>query len=820
MAKKKTPNKSSSEEPDVPQDLPLIAPSLEQKKNRIFGLFFVIISIFLALAIISYFFTWQDDYDKVSRFLNLFSEDPLIITNIMGFLGAYFSNILVVYGFGVSSIIFCWLFFIVGMNLIKPLKKFHPFKVWFNSLYLIVFISLILATAFPNSSFSFGGELGKFMQSALIKLIGLTGTIIFEVFLLCVFVLINYNIHDIRAIFRGQENPENTQIIETQNQPQKAVSTPINQTEIKPQPVENIPQNIPQNIVPDIVIVKPEDNQQINFEVIEKETESTKKNKKDVSELTLDIQPTATDLEDQVPINEIKSTVEIKNKSPQSERYYDIPIEINHYEFPSLELLDQHGLDKTNSHPLELENYKNQIVTTLKNYDILIQSISATIGPTVTLFEIIPAPGIRISKIKNLEDDIALSLSALGIRIIAPIPGKGTIGIEVPNAKKAIVGIRTLLSSEKFTLSNFTLPIALGKKINNENFILDLATMPHLLMAGATGQGKSVGINALLVSLLYKKNPAELKFVLVDPKKVELSLYQSIEKHYLAKLPGEEDPIITDTKKVINTLNALCIEMDNRYDLLKAAGCRNIKEYNIKYLDHKLNPLDGHQFLPYIVLIIDEFADLIMTAGKEVELPIARLAQLARAIGIHLIIATQRPSVNIITGTIKANFPARIAFKVSSKIDSRTILDMGGAEQLIGRGDMLVNYNGDLTRVQCALVDTPEIEKICNHIEHQTGFDQTFYLPEYIDEKDAENASVDITSIDPMFFDAARLIFQTQLGSTSLIQRKMKLGYNRAGRIMDQLEAAGIVGGAQGSKPREVKVRSDIELQEIFKNYT
>ena len=495
---------------------------------------------------------------------------------------------------------------------------------------------------------------------------------------------------------------------------------------------------------------------------------------------------------------------------------YDPFLDLKDYKFPSLNLLENHGSEKIIHDAGELENYKNQIINTLRNYDIEIQKIFATVGPTVTLYEIVPAAGVRISRIKNLEDDIALSLAALGIRIIAPIPGKGTIGIEVPNVKKTVVSMKTLLASEKFQHNNFGLPIAIGKKIDNENFIVDLTTMPHLLMAGATGQGKSVGINAILVSLLYKKHPSQLKLVLVDPKKVELSLYRHIENHFLAKLPGEEEAIITDTKKVIHTLNALCIEMDNRYDLLKEAGCRNIREYNEKFVGRKLNPLKGHQYLPFIVLVIDEFADLIMTAGKEIEMPIARLAQLARAVGIHLIIATQRPSVNIITGTIKANFPARIAFKVSSKVDSRTILDTGGAEQLIGKGDMLISYNGELTRLQCAFVDTPEVDDIVSFISKQRGYPQPFLLPEYIDEKELEGRDFDLTDRDPLFEDAARLIVQNQVGSTSLLQRRMKLGYNRAGRLMDQLEAAGIVGGSQGSKARDVLIKTEADLNQLL----
>ncbi|MEY2836252.1 MAG: hypothetical protein RLZZ557_1914, partial [Bacteroidota bacterium] len=497
---------------------------------------------------------------------------------------------------------------------------------------------------------------------------------------------------------------------------------------------------------------------------------------------------------------------------------YDPIADLKGYKYPALDLLAQHSGEKIVMDQHELEANKSQIMRTLKNYDIDIQKIFATVGPTVTLYEIVPAAGVRISRIKNLEDDIALSLSALGIRIIAPIPGKGTIGIEVPNVKKSIVGMRSLLASEKFQKSDHALPIALGKKIDNENFIVDLATMPHLLMAGATGQGKSVGLNAILVSLLYKKHPSQLKFVLVDPKKVELSLYRIIEKHFLAKLPGDDDAIITDTRKVVNTLNALCIEMDERYDLLKDAGCRNIREYNEKFASRKLNPQKGHKFLPFIVLVIDEFADLIMTAGKEIETPIARLAQLARAIGIHLIVATQRPSVNIITGTIKANFPARIAFKVSSKVDSRTILDIGGAEQLIGRGDMLVSYQGEVTRVQCVFVDTPEVEKVAEFIGAQQGYASAFELPEVIDEKDLEDKEVDLLSRDPLFSEAASLIVQSQMGSTSLIQRRLKLGYNRAGRLMDQLEASGIVGPSKGSKVREVLFKTEYELDQFLKS--
>ncbi len=589
--------------------------------------------------------------------------------------------------------------------------------------------------------------------------------------------------------------------------------------EDKAEKKENIEADLPLEIATPVhehvAVIMP---QQFEEEKIETITEEARKPLKiefdDEIDIELEMQDRVEDIED------LETIVENPKASNQFgiDTLYDATLDLKDYRYPSIDLLETHGSEKIVHDPSELETNKNQIIATLKNYDIAIQRIAATVGPTVTLYEIVPAPGVRISRIKNLEDDIALSLAALGIRIIAPIPGKGTIGIEVPNVRKSVVSMKTLLASEKFVNSNFSLPIAIGKKIDNENFIVDLATMPHLLMAGATGQGKSVGLNAILVSLLYKKHPSQLKFVLVDPKKVELSIYKVIEKHFLAKLPGEEESIITDTKKVVHTLNALCIEMDNRYDLLKEAGCRNIREYNEKFSNRKLNPQKGHQYLPFIVLVVDEFADLIMTAGKEVEMPIARLAQLARAIGIHLIIATQRPSVNIITGTIKANFPARIAFKVSSKIDSRTILDAGGAEQLIGKGDMLISYNGEITRLQCAFVDTPEVDKIVEWIGDQRGYPEAFLLPEYVDEKEESGKAFDASDRDALFNDAARLIVQNQMGSTSLIQRRMKLGYNRAGRLMDQLESAGIVGQNQGSKARDVLFKSEAELEEYLSN--
>jgi S-DNA-T family DNA segregation ATPase FtsK/SpoIIIE len=517
---------------------------------------------------------------------------------------------------------------------------------------------------------------------------------------------------------------------------------------------------------------------------------------------------------------ELKNPVFDTNEEPVADpsqlQPYDPTLDLSNYKFPTLDLLENYGDNKIKVDREELEGNKTRILDTLKNYGIEIAKISATIGPTVTLYEIVPAPGVRISKIKNLEDDIALSLSALGIRIIAPMPGKGTIGIEVPNQNTETVSMRSILASDKFQNTAMDLPIALGKTISNETFIVDLAKMPHLLMAGATGQGKSVGLNAILVSLLYKKHPSQIKFVLVDPKKVELTLFTKIERHFLAKLPDTEEAIITDTKKVVHTLNSLCIEMDNRYELLKDAQVRNLKEYNAKFTARKLNPNEGHRYLPYIVLVVDEFADLIMTAGKEIETPIARLAQLARAIGIHLIIATQRPSVNIITGTIKANFPARIAFRVSSKVDSRTILDAGGADQLIGRGDMLLSTGNDMIRIQCAFVDTPEVDRICDFIGAQQGYPDAMHLPEYVPEGEEGKEAVDLSDRDVHFDEAARLVVRNQQGSASLIQRKMKLGYNRAGRIVDQLEAAGIIGPFEGSKARQVLIKDESSLEDIL----
>lgn len=801
----------------------------DERTSKIAGAVSLLLTVFLFVSLTSYLFTWQEDQDKVHQFgARIFATDDVKVTNLLGVLGAYVAHTLIYKGFGLASFLFCTSFFVIGVNLLFGKKVFSLLR---NLKYVLVgllVISMGFAFATKGSPFAWGGAVGELLSDWSVKWIGNigTGALLFA-------AVFSYFIWRFNPVFRLPEwkiaSPKtNTahSVTPAENEEEPLIREWDPMTEAKqitePEPAEPISQNKMKNEGKGVVVIMPQASataQAHEFDIVEKEESAEEKEaaEEETSPPVAVTKNTTPNLE-----LEIKETTETENETATAgppgklHTQYDVTLDLKDYKYPSLDLLETHGSEKIVHDPQELETHKNQIIATLKNYDIAIQRIAATVGPTVTLYEIVPAPGVRISRIKNLEDDIALSLAALGIRIIAPIPGKGTIGIEVPNVRKSVVSMRTLLASEKFQNNAFSLPIAIGKKIDNENLIVDLANMPHLLMAGATGQGKSVGLNAILVSLLYKKHPSQLKFVLVDPKKVELSLYRRIEKHFLAKLPGEEESIITDTKKVVNTLNALCIEMDNRYDLLKEAHCRNIREYNEKFTARKLNPEKGHQYLPFIVLVVDEFADLIMTAGKEVEMPIARLAQLARAIGIHLIIATQRPSVNIITGTIKANFPARIAFKVSSKIDSRTILDAGGAEQLIGKGDMLVSYNGEITRLQCAFVDTPEVENVCGFIGDQRGYPQAFLLPEYVDEKELESRDFDANDRDPLFEDAAKLIVQSQMGSTSLIQRRMKLGYNRAGRLMDQLEAAGVVGPNQGSKAREVLFKTDMELQEFL----
>lgn len=797
----------------------------DERTHKIAGSVLILIGLLFFIAFASYLFTWDEDQDKVFRegskmLIGTESE----VSNLMGTFGAYLSHFFIYKGFGIASFLLCTLFFVSGINLFFGKKVF---SVWRNLKYVIVGLPLISVTAaviMQGHPFPWGGAVGNLCRDYLYVMIGKLGTIA----VLAVAGL-SYIIWRFNPAFKLPEKKPRLAEDETRvtESPVASVAeTPGNETDI-PEPVVK-----PYHRTAPVVPADPEQT----LELVEKSPEPeiplqpVAEPDEEPAELPVEMElppakPASRKEKDAVEEVALEIKVAETEEPPTSaekvlaSKPYDPVLDLRDYKYPVIDLLESHGSEKIEKDADELEKNKNQIISTLKNYDITIQRISATVGPTVTLYEIVPAPGVRISRIKNLEDDIALSLSALGIRIIAPIPGKGTIGIEVPNTRKTIVSMKTLLSSEKFINSKFSLPIAIGKRIDNENFIVDLASMPHLLMAGATGQGKSVGLNAILVSLLYKKHPSQLKFVLVDPKKVELSIYRTIENHFLARLPNEEESIITDTKKVIHTLNALCIEMDNRYDLLKEAGCRNIREYNEKFNARKLNPEKGHAFLPFIVLVVDEFADLIMTAGKEVEMPIARLAQLARAVGIHLIIATQRPSVNIITGTIKANFPARIAFKVSSKIDSRTILDIGGAEQLIGKGDMLISYNGELVRLQCAFVDTPEVDKVVDFIAAQRGYTAPFLLPEYVDEKELESrGDFDAGEKDPLFEDAARLIVGSQIGSTSLLQRKMKLGYNRAGRLMDQLESAGIVGPSLGSKARDVLIKTDADLQQHLNN--
>jgi DNA segregation ATPase FtsK/SpoIIIE, S-DNA-T family len=791
--------------------------------KKIVGLLLLLLSIFLIVSLFSYLFTWQQDQDKVidaDVFHFLFKEKDQIF-NKAGRLGALISHQIIFNGFGIASFLFIMFFGMWGLNLLLHQRISSTLKSFFYTSFFILFLSPIFAFLFSNEKFQFayGGALGHKIISFLDSVAGEMGTLFIIIGLIIVVLIIAFNPIFKLPIWHQFANKQNevetlqddsntivANVASVSNQPLAETEFPIHVAEINKEEPVIVPDSfwdIDENSIP---LTK--SNSNIELENIAPPVIENKQD--DVVDLTMEI----------VQKEEDHSHIKNDHISIGTDEPYDPALELRNYKFPTIDLLEQRSVEEISIDKNELEVNKNQIINTLKSFGISIAKISATVGPTVTLYEIVPSEGVRISKIRNLEDDIALSLSALGIRIIAPIPGKGTIGIEVPNLKKQIVSMRTLISSDKFIKNEYSLPIALGKKIDNENYIVDLATMPHLLMAGATGQGKSVGINTILVSLLYKKHPSQLKFVLVDPKKVELSIYKVIEKHFLAKLPNEDEAIITDTKKVINTLNALCIEMDNRYDLLKEAGVRNIKEYNDKFIKRRLNPNKGHIYLPFIVLVVDEFADLIMTAGKEVEMPIARLAQLARAVGIHLIIATQRPSVNVITGTIKANFPGRMAFRVSAKVDSRTILDTGGADQLVGRGDMLILNGNDLVRVQCAFVDTPEVERIVDFIGSQQGYPSAFDLPEYegSDGGDLGAASTkSLKEVDQMFEQCARLIVTSGTGSTSMLQRRFQLGYNRAARIMDQMEAVGIVGASSGGKVRELMVHTESELDEILR---
>ena len=785
---------------------------------KIAGLFLLILSVFFLIAFTSYLFTWQEDQSYVSPanggWHNLFkTQQELIdngiknpvVENWLGKFGALLSNQFIFQWFGVASFIFVFVFFIVGYRLLFKVRLYPLGKTTAYSLFLLIFTSVTLGffhAFFSDVPHFMEGNFGFWTNRLMDAQVGQAGTAGILIFAALTVLIIAYNI-DFKIPAR-RKRELNEDVVENvvpeayereEDYLSRPVEWPKNGNRVKGDTkVGETVLETPVFHEPMVLKPEPSASHEPEFE--------------DEIPLTID---TAR------PTNVLNVEQEDDSKAKDLVAQfgiYDHKLELASYKLPTLDLLENYGSNKITVNSEELEANKNKIVETLNHYNIEIDKIKATIGPTVTLYEIIPAPGVRISKIKNLEDDIALSLAALGIRIIAPMPGKGTIGIEVPNQNPEMVSMRSILSTEKFQNTTMDLPIALGKTISNEVFIADLAKMPHLLVAGATGQGKSVGINAILVSLLYKRHPAELKFVLVDPKKVELTLFRKIERHFLAKLPDESDAIITDTKKVVNTLNSLCIEMDQRYDLLKDAGVRNLKEYNQKFINRKISDPEKHRYLPFIVLVVDEFADLMMTAGKEVEMPIARLAQLARAVGIHLVIATQRPSVNIITGTIKANFPSRLAFRVLSKIDSRTILDAGGADQLIGRGDMLLSTGSDLIRLQCAFVDTPEVEKISDFIGNQKGYPTALLLPEYIGEGESSSAKeFDPDDRDPMFEEAARLIVMHQQGSTSLIQRKLKLGYNRAGRIIDQLEAAGIVGPFEGSKARDVLFSDEYRLE-------
>jgi S-DNA-T family DNA segregation ATPase FtsK/SpoIIIE len=804
---------------------------INSKLFKISGLFLLLLSVYFFVAFTSYLFTWQEDQSYVSAanggWHNLFKttqelmengvKNP-IVENWTGKLGALLSNQFIYEWFGLASFLFVFIFFVTGYRMLFRVSLFSVGKTLAYSFFCLVFLSIGIgffhSFIIDTPNFVEGG-FGYWSNRLLDAQIGQTGTGGLLIFATLTLLIVAYNI-DFKLPRRKEKNvatsaagdiipePVNIDIADEEISLPLEWSGRIN----KPKDKDNTENNVrPEPLKQQPLVQNPVFHEPL---VLTPDTES-----KDYEQEFENGIPLTVGVTRPTPVLNIEKSDDDKAKSLVDQfGTYDHTLELATYKYPPLDLLENYGSNKINVNSDELAANKNKIVETLNHYNIEIDKIKATIGPTVTLYEIIPAPGVRISKIKNLEDDIALSLAALGIRIIAPMPGKGTIGIEVPNQSPEMVSMRSVLSTEKWQNNTMDLPIALGKTISNEVFIADLAKMPHLLVAGATGQGKSVGINAILVSLLYKKHPAELKFVLVDPKKVELTLFRKIERHFLAKLPDEADAIITDTKKVVNTLNSLCIEMDQRYDLLKDAQVRNLKEYNQKFVNRKISDPEKHRYLPFIVLVIDEFADLMMTAGKEVEMPIARIAQLARAVGIHLVIATQRPSVNIITGTIKANFPSRLAFRVLSKIDSRTILDSGGADQLIGRGDMLLSTGSDLIRLQCAFVDTHEVERISDFIGSQKGYPSAMLLPEYAGEGEASSSKeFDADNRDPMFEDAARLIVMHQQGSTSLIQRKMKLGYNRAGRIIDQLEAAGIVGPFEGSKAREVLYPDEYSLE-------
>lgn len=791
------------------------------RARKITGVFLILLAVYLLFAFSSYlflYFKWgYDDLFSSFSFNRILFDTDIEANNWAGRLGAALSILLIKKGFGIASFLIILIFLVTGIKMSLDISVLPVWKTFRNSLLGILWLPVALGFLLQNSMYAVLGGVTGYQSSIWLEgLLGKTGTAIVLFFTLIAILVFAFNMPlelpkrpeemDETADEDGQLTNKDASVVRKHH----AKTTYGANTEDKYNTIEF-------SVAHDETLTNdlPKTNQkkkpaEDDFFTVT----NTPEPEAPAEEIELTIEAPAPEKTEEVVANEtgpLHFTIDTE---------FDPTLELPHYQYPTLELLDDYG---TNSNTIsvqkeELEANKNRIVETLANYNIQIDKIKATIGPTVTLYEIIPAPGVRISKIKNLEDDIALSLAAMGIRIIAPIPGKGTIGIEVPNLKPEIVAMKSIMGSDKFLSTKYELPFAMGKTIQNEPYIADLTKLPHILMAGATGQGKSVGLNAIIASILYRKHPSQVKFVMIDPKKVELTLFSKIERHFLAKLPDSEEAIITDTRKVVRTLNSLNIEMDNRYDLLKDAQVRNIKEYNARFISRKLNPLHGHRYLPYVIVVIDEFADLIMTAGKEIEAPLTRLAQLARAIGIHLVIATQRPSVNIITGTIKANFPARIAFRVISKIDSRTILDTGGADQLVGRGDMLLSTGSDLIRLQCAFVDTHEVERITEFIGSQRAYPDAYHLPEFADEQDAKETEFDPSMRDELFEDAARIIVATQQGSTSLLQRKLKLGYNRAGRIIDQLEAAGIVGPFEGSKAREVKVANEIALEQFLRD--
>lgn len=851
---KKTTSRRPAEKKQVDFNLSFLK---EPRTRFIVGLTLILFSLYLLFSMIGFFFTGGIDQSLIDRGLRQIIANPEITAgNPAGKIGAWFSDLLINRWFGLSSFIFCYIFILAGICIAGKTIRNFPKKI-ILSIFGIIWISLFLgyvselSYTLLNISSSYlypGGAHGYFVSQWLNSVIGGIGTffILLLTFAILLFFGFEKTFYKCIGFIKHLFSPKAKVVKTTDN-----VTAPEDIKETVAG-LADLPEDLPTNTTEDPEFDPgkefdkfPEDeylNAPFTFET-EKEVEKQEAERPEpgfenipvsIEDFELpndlsDIQSTDIPKKDKpdTPDSEaVELTINDENKEEtlstnlQPQGDYDPTLDLSNYRYPNLDLLEEHSSGNPKVTQEELDENKNKIVETLRNYKIEIVKIKATIGPTVTLYEIIPAPGVKISKIKNLEDDIALSLAALGIRIIAPIPGAGTIGIEVPNQNPEVVSMRGIIASKKFQESKYALPIAMGRTISNETYTFDLAKMPHLLVAGATGQGKSVGLNAIITSLLYKKHPAQLKFVMVDPKKVELSIYSVIEKHFLAKLPDEDEAIITETSKVINTLNSLCIEMDSRYDLLKEAQVRNIKEYNEKFVKRQLNPNKGHKYLPYIVVVVDEFADLIMTAGKDVEQPIARIAQLARAVGIHMIIATQRPSTNIITGVIKANFPARIAFKVASMIDSRTILDSPGANQLIGRGDMLISVGSEMTRVQCAFVDTPEIDAITNFIAGQQSYPSAFALPEYIPENEGGGSisEADLGTKDPLFEEAARLVVNSQQGSTSSIQRRFSIGYNRAGRIIDQLEAAGVVGPFEGSKARQVLIPDEYSLEILLKN--